>query len=448
MRNSALAGALPLYLKSESNKPNMYLDIKGLVSIGIGCRLSQEDASKLPFFNPQAGRKATSEEITTDYQKVKNKERSVGFLSLDSASIAALATRRILQLDAMAKRQWPATYDDFPADAQLAINSYMYATGNLDSIHAPRLYTAIGGQDWWRASAECHMSDETKTNPGLKPRNDANRRMFGNAAKTGFPGLDPDVLYLNVQSNDLKVNKGPNKHYLFVKGGGWGRYDWDEDKWDKGPIWNLDEWRIPRSFASGITAVFSGGCNGLCDQRSLPHTGKTYFVNKDTYLAYDWQTDQLDSDAPHPLSDLLHGWDAEAEFTRRIDTVVRGRGVWQNKLFLFSGSRYVRYDLDTNLIDWGPSDIASGFKVPKGFENGIDAAINGEGGYHGYLYLFRGSFYVKYSWNVQPNNWAIIKGYIDTNNNPLVTIDKGWNGFQQMFNRQSIIGATNAGITY
>jgi hypothetical protein len=438
MRNAALAGAVPLYLASESNKPNMYLDVKGLVSVGIGCRLSLDDARRLPFFNPTANRPALPDEITSDYQDVKDRKLSTGRLRLDQPSIVALATRRIMSFDGYARGKWPSTYDLFPADAQLAINSYLFATGHLDSTQEPRLCAAIDAQDWWRASAECHMSDESKGNPGLKPRNDANRRMFANAARVGFPGLNPDILYLNT--------KGPNKHYFFVKGGGWARYDWDDDKWDKGPIWNLDEWRIPRTFASGVTAVFSGGCNGFCDKRSLPHTGKTYFINRNIYLAYDWQTDQLDSQVAHPISDLLHGWDVEAAFANRLDAVVRGRGVWQNKLFLFSGPSYVRYDLDTNLIDWGPADLASGFKVPKGFENGIDAALNGEGKYRGYLYLFRGSSYVKYSWDVQPRHWMPEDGYVDANNQPLLTIDKGWSGFQ-ILNSHSIIGATNAGIT-
>jgi GH24 family phage-related lysozyme (muramidase) len=442
MKASALAQALPLYIPMEGNKSQMYRDCKGLVSIGIGCRLSLEDALKLPFYNPSKQCGADETEIKTDYNSVKDNKIVVGQLILDPNSINELAIKRILMFDGYARNKWPSTYDIFPADAQLAINSYLFATGHLDTSSEPRLCAAIDDQNWWRASAECHMSDESKGNPGLKPRNDANRRMFANAARTGFPDCNPDSMYLNYDAPGVF---GPHKHYFFTRGGGWARYDWNRDEFDKGPIDNLDEWLIPRDFAAGVTAVFSGGCNGMCDQRNLPHTGKTYFINGSTFLAYDWKTNDLDSQVPRPLSELLHDRENEAVFTRRLDAVVRGRGDWQNKLFLFSGSTYAGFDLDTNVIDWGPADVKSEFKLPDGFENGIDAALNGEGPYRDFLYLFKGEYYVKFSWKVTSGKWAPVKGYVE-NNRPVVKIGDGWTNFN-ILNASSIIGATNAGIS-
>lgn len=442
MKPSALAQSLPLYIPMEGNEPRMYRDCKGLVSIGIGCRLTLADALALPFLNPTENRPARPDEIEQDHNNVATKVVSRGDLMLDQTTITTLATQRILSFDAYAKSRWPNSYDSFPADAQLAINSYLFATGHLEPSKEPRLCAAIDDQNWWRASAECHMSDESKGNPGLKPRNDSNRRMFANAARAGFPGCNPDTMYLNYDAPGVF---GPHKHYFFTKGGGWARYDWNRDEFDKGPIDNLDEWLIPRDFAVGVTAVFSGGCNGMCDQRRLPHTGKTYFVNGNSFLAYDWKTNDLDSQVPRPLSELLHDRESEAAFTRRLDAVVRGRGAWQNKLFLFSGSTYARFDLDTNVIDWGPADVMSEFKLPGGFENGIDAALNGEGPYRDFLYLFKGEYYVKFSWKVASGKWAPVKGYVE-NNRPVVKISDGWSNFG-ILNSPAIIGATNAGIT-
>jgi hypothetical protein len=285
------------------------------------------------------------------------------------------------------------------------------------------------------------MSDEIKGNDGLIPRNTANQRLFANAGKVkaGHFGLDPDTLYFK--------SPGANKHYFFGEQGQYNRYDWDlGDDFSRGFDFStpgvLSAWRLPSDFAADVRTIFNGSCNGSCGTQQLPHTGKTYFVNrKGTFLVYDWNTNELESETPRPLSELgLTG-----VFTKRLDAVVRGRSQYRNKLYFFSGGSYVRYDLNSNLIDWGPESL-NAWKLPNGFNDGegLDTAINGEGKYQDNLYIFRGPYYVKYNW--KSSVWGPAPGFIDAHNNPTALVAKGWTHFDKSGIGNQVYNAINAGV--
>src|SRR5437016_11515233 len=58
--------------RHEGCFPHMYLDTKGLVTVGVGQLLSSvEEAKKLPFINRTTQKPATPTEIDTDYSAVK-----------------------------------------------------------------------------------------------------------------------------------------------------------------------------------------------------------------------------------------------------------------------------------------------------------------------------------------------------------------------------------------
>lgn len=102
----------------------------------------------------------------------------------------------------------------------------------------------------------------------------------------------------------------------------------------------------------------------------------------------------------------------------------------------------------TNLIDWGPEGLAS-WKLPKGFETGIDAAVNGEGPYLGFLYIFKGQHYVRYTWGnrerkLKDTPWVPDPNYIGAGNLPRMKIVDGWTELGKLSLGNRIIGAVNA----
>ncbi|MFD3401577.1 matrixin family metalloprotease [Kribbella sp. NPDC058693] len=85
-----------------------------------------------------------------------------------------------------------------------------------------------------------------------------------------------------------------------------------------------------------------------------------------------------------------------------FDAAVEGEGPFHGKGYFFYGFRYLRYDFADDLPDAGYPlhivplwrDLPDGWGFPRGF----DAALNGQDAFAGKLYLFRGDQYVRYNW--------------------------------------------------
>src|SRR5262249_32810187 len=70
------------------------------------------------------------------------------------------------------------------------------------------------------------------------------------------------------------------------------------------------------------------------------------------------------------------------------------------KAYFFQGDQYVVYDWTTDRGDPGyPKPIASLVGMPASFGTGIDAAVDGDGPYVNYGYLFKGDQYVRFNWD-------------------------------------------------
>lgn len=236
------------YPHFEGTKYNMYVDCRGNVTIGNGFFLDRAMAMTLRFKRPdgsyikhknQAKPDEPDEtgEIGRDYDAVRTGHE--GTLTIDGSTVIKLFEESIAKATNGARTRFPL-YDTFPADARLAIHSYIFATGHLDPIipntkkkGEPYLHAAIMRQDWWSASAEVHMADETRGNPGLRPRNDANRRAFAYAGRVVHWNYDSKQLYLTVDpewgatAKNTAVNA--NFLYLMAKGGNMIIYGWDTD---------------------------------------------------------------------------------------------------------------------------------------------------------------------------------------------------------------------------
>jgi hypothetical protein len=183
----------------------MYLDVKGLVTTGMGNLIdSPTQAQQLPFFfRDDSSHFATADEIAEDWQRVKDRQdlrlrgggvfRDVALLRIDRPTIDALVDRTLDSAENTLKTGTPefADFDNWPADAQLGLLSMAWAMGAAfaQAGRFPNFRAACAAQDFDRAAQESHMNETG--NPGLAPRNRANMILFTNAARV-MDGSAPD----------------------------------------------------------------------------------------------------------------------------------------------------------------------------------------------------------------------------------------------------------------
>jgi hypothetical protein len=152
------------------------------------------------------GTPATADEIAIDWKQCKL-TRMRGHLVLSADAVNKLVQARLQQNEVYLARRW-AHWESFPADAQLACHSCAWAAGA--AWHAPHLDAGLAIPDFSIAAGplgdassnsacrgEAWLNDTG--NPGLRPRNLANKVLFHNAdCVTKWPtpgGTDPEQLY-------------------------------------------------------------------------------------------------------------------------------------------------------------------------------------------------------------------------------------------------------------
>jgi len=192
----------------EGVVPYMYLDIKGLVTVGIGNLIDPvELAQALPFrWKNSPGSPATPEHIAAEWQRLKDDPAlaQAGHLAcapltrleLDDAAIDSLIARRLADNEAHLKsREWFRQFDAWPADAQLGLLSMAWAMGPGGPGEFEHFRAACLGLDFAAAAAECGIEDIG--NPGLRARNQADVALFLNAARVleNSAAFDPTELY-------------------------------------------------------------------------------------------------------------------------------------------------------------------------------------------------------------------------------------------------------------
>ncbi len=174
----------------------MYLDVKGLVTIGVGNLIDPVSvALALPFrlkTKPGAvGRIATRAEIEAEWKLIKGKTdlarlghracAAVTTLELDDTAINQIIRTRLAQNESFLKRQKPfVKFDEWPADAQMALLSMAWAMGPGFSTGWINFHPACERMDFDKAAANCKISEAG--NPGVAPRNRANVHLFKNGA--------------------------------------------------------------------------------------------------------------------------------------------------------------------------------------------------------------------------------------------------------------------------
>ena len=184
----------------------MYLDIKGLVTTGIGNLIDPFSlAQNLPWQSKSdPGRAATPDEIAAEWNFVKSDPEgrsrrgggtfaAVTTLELSDSAVDDLVRKKLASMEnVLANRQEFASFQSWPADAQLGLLSMAWAMG--PAFRFPNFQAACARQDFRTAADQCHMADEN--NPGLRPRNAANKQLFLSAADALEGNLDPSEVHL------------------------------------------------------------------------------------------------------------------------------------------------------------------------------------------------------------------------------------------------------------
>jgi GH24 family phage-related lysozyme (muramidase) len=152
----------------EGNISHMYLDTKGLVTVGIGNLLaSVEAAQALEFVSRASTRSASAAEIKTDYESIQTQKvglRAQGYreftkLDLPDVAINDLFRKRIDEFKKQLKASYPS-FDDYPPAAQLAMLDMAFNLGTSGLRRKwPNLNAAIDKKDWADAAANCTRPD-------------------------------------------------------------------------------------------------------------------------------------------------------------------------------------------------------------------------------------------------------------------------------------------------
>ncbi len=202
MKASVAAAFVDFTEKFEGSVATMYLDVKGLVSVGIGNLIDPIGAAlDLPFVHAD-GTPASRSEIGAEWRKMKmhsglsvqgwKAAAAIATLHLTPEGISTLVAGKLAANEAyltQMKGRFPE-FSTWPADAQLGVLSMAWACG--PAFHFPMFEAACHAGDWTAAAAQSHMEDSH--NAGLRPRNAADLVLFGNAAVVVAQGLDPEVL--------------------------------------------------------------------------------------------------------------------------------------------------------------------------------------------------------------------------------------------------------------
>jgi hypothetical protein len=183
--------------KHEGNIGHMYLDTKGLVTIGIGNLIDPLSlATPLPFqfkignrAGAVAGRIATTQEIEAEWRSLKNHPLKIALARRGARSCDPLTNLELTMLERQflfdrvtnkQEMQLTAYFPDFgkwPGDAQLGVMAMAWGLGMYFPPRFPRFTAACRKQDFDAAAKECTISN-------WRPeRNAASVRFFTNAAR-------------------------------------------------------------------------------------------------------------------------------------------------------------------------------------------------------------------------------------------------------------------------
>jgi GH24 family phage-related lysozyme (muramidase) len=203
MKTSVLDVFESFSIEFEAKIPWMYLDVKGLVTVGVGNLIDPMRAAlSLPFVHRDSGALASLNEIIYEWRKMKVNQKlaqwgakaagKIASLVLTEESISQLVRSKLLSNE-IEIRRWLHNWDNFPADAQLGILSMAWAMGSGFFKKFPQFTQACIVENWTIAAQECYIN--STNNKGLIPRNHADRALFETAAEVVQGNMDPEHIW-------------------------------------------------------------------------------------------------------------------------------------------------------------------------------------------------------------------------------------------------------------
>jgi hypothetical protein len=214
MKPEVLPAFLALTEKHEGRCAFFYLDVKGLVTIGLG-NLAEpiQRVLHLDFVHHHDGSSAAWSDIVAAWQTVHARQdlRTHGggaFANLTSirmtdASIDKLVLGTLAAFESVLHGTFPE-WDSWPYQAQLATLSMAWASGPHLNVGWPHFVAACRAQDWATAAVECTPSaaEMAAQNASFHERVAEQQRLFREAAGHVLPPLVAKALSLLGQAAD------------------------------------------------------------------------------------------------------------------------------------------------------------------------------------------------------------------------------------------------------
>lgn len=198
----------------------MYLDVEGLVTTGMGNLI---DTSKRSLVPPTESEREASHELAARISWLDDREVGASFdsiakewnqvkkrtdlapkggghfappvttLHITDDEVSRIVAEKLDQNESHLVNRPPfADFDNWPADAQLALHSMAWALG--PGFNFPKFQDHVAVRNWEGAAAECVFGPHIGT---INLRNALNQECFRNATRVDAEGLDPSVLLID-----------------------------------------------------------------------------------------------------------------------------------------------------------------------------------------------------------------------------------------------------------
>lgn len=186
----------------EGRVPHMYIDVLGNITAGVG---NLADPIGLALMMPWMldGKPASADQVRRDWTALKAQPQlaklhykyaaKVTKVRLTDDGIDDMVAKKLAQNELYLRQTYFPDWDNWPADAQLGVCSMAWAVGPGFPTKFANFTRAAKAQRWLEAMAACKIREEG--NPGIVPRNKANRLCFANAETVHRGGLDPEQLH-------------------------------------------------------------------------------------------------------------------------------------------------------------------------------------------------------------------------------------------------------------
>jgi GH24 family phage-related lysozyme (muramidase) len=168
----------------EGKISHMYLDTKGLVTVGVGKMLPDATAAQeLDFVRRADGGSATADEIAADFNTVSAQAagrlaatyKKYTSLDLPDEAIGDLLKIVVEGFENDLEQSY-AGYDNYPLSAKRALLDMIYNLGLDGLLKFKKMKASVEAGDWTTAAAQCHRNGPSEA------RNNWTRDLFLDAA--------------------------------------------------------------------------------------------------------------------------------------------------------------------------------------------------------------------------------------------------------------------------